>query len=79
MKAIITVVGRDKVGIIAEVSRVLSENQVNILDISQDHHAGYVHHDYAGGCFTVKGCIFRSFRHSFRFREYPGAFHSDSA
>ena len=35
MKAVITVVGRDKVGIIAEVSRVLSENQVNILDISQ--------------------------------------------
>ncbi len=35
MKAVITVVGKDKVGIIAEVSRVLAENKVNILDISQ--------------------------------------------
>ncbi len=35
MRAVITVVGKDKVGIIAEVSRVLSENRVNILDISQ--------------------------------------------
>lgn len=35
MRAVITVVGRDKVGIIAEVSRVLAENRVNILDISQ--------------------------------------------
>ncbi len=35
MRAIITVIGTDKVGIIAEVSRVLAENQVNILDISQ--------------------------------------------
>ena len=35
MRAVITVVGRDKVGIISEVSRVLAENRVNILDISQ--------------------------------------------
>ncbi|MCX7715107.1 MAG: ACT domain-containing protein [Clostridia bacterium] len=35
MRAVITVVGKDKVGIIANVSKVLSENGVNILDISQ--------------------------------------------
>ncbi len=35
MRAVITVVGHDKIGIIAEVSRVLAENRVNILDISQ--------------------------------------------
>ncbi|MBE7027633.1 MAG: ACT domain-containing protein [Ruminococcaceae bacterium] len=35
MRAIITVVGCDKVGIIYEVSKVLAENDVNILDISQ--------------------------------------------
>ncbi len=35
MRAVITVVGQDKIGIIAEVSRVLAENHVNILDISQ--------------------------------------------
>ena len=35
MRAVITVVGQDKIGIIYEVSRVLAENEVNILDISQ--------------------------------------------
>jgi ACT domain-containing protein len=35
MKAIVTVIGKDKIGIIAQVSAVLAENMVNILDISQ--------------------------------------------
>ena len=35
MKGIITVLGKDKVGIIARVCTFLSERQVNILDISQ--------------------------------------------
>ncbi|MBE7048688.1 MAG: ACT domain-containing protein [Ruminococcaceae bacterium] len=35
MRAVITVVGQDKIGIIAEVSRVLADNKINILDISQ--------------------------------------------
>ncbi len=35
MKAVITVVGKDKTGIIAKVSNVLYENDINILDISQ--------------------------------------------
>ncbi|MGL4763324.1 MAG: ACT domain-containing protein [Sarcina sp.] len=35
MKAVITVVGKDRVGIIAEVSKLLSDNNINILDISQ--------------------------------------------
>lgn len=34
-KTIITVVGKDRVGIIAKVCTYLAENQVNILDISQ--------------------------------------------
>ncbi len=34
-KAIITVVGKDTVGIIAKVCTYLSENSINILDISQ--------------------------------------------
>ena len=34
-KAIITVVGKDAVGIIAKVCTYLAENNVNILDISQ--------------------------------------------
>jgi len=35
MKAVITVIGHDKVGIIARVSSLLSESNVNILDITQ--------------------------------------------
>lgn len=34
-KTIITVVGKDSVGIIAKVCTYLSENGINILDISQ--------------------------------------------
>lgn len=35
MRAILTVIAKDQIGIIAKVSALLSENQVNILDISQ--------------------------------------------
>ena len=35
MKSIITVVGKDKVGIIAKVSALLAGLSINILDISQ--------------------------------------------
>lgn len=40
-KTIITVVGTDKVGIIARVCNYLAENQINILDISQTIVQGY--------------------------------------
>ena len=35
MKAIVTVIGKDKPGIIAKVSTALADNLVNIEDISQ--------------------------------------------
>ena len=35
MNAIITVVGSDKVGIIAKISQFLSEHKINIADITQ--------------------------------------------
>lgn len=40
-KTIITVVGKDQVGIIAKVCTYLAENSVNILDISQTIVSGY--------------------------------------
>lgn len=40
-KTIITVVGKDTVGIIARVCTYLAENKINILDISQT-----IVHDY---------------------------------
>ncbi|KDR96659.1 ACT domain-containing protein [Peptoclostridium litorale DSM 5388] len=35
MKAFITVIGKDNIGIIHGVTEVLAQNRVNILDISQ--------------------------------------------
>ncbi|MBQ9610021.1 MAG: ACT domain-containing protein [Lachnospiraceae bacterium] len=40
-KTIITVLGKDKVGIIAKVCVYLSQNNVNILDIAQTIVDGY--------------------------------------
>ena len=40
-KRIITVVGKDSVGITAKVCVYLANNQINILDISQSIVAGY--------------------------------------
>lgn len=40
-RTIITVVGKDTVGIIAKVCTYLAENQINILDISQTIVGGY--------------------------------------
>lgn len=40
-KTIITVVGKDAVGIIAKVCAYLAENEINILDISQTIVQGY--------------------------------------
>jgi ACT domain-containing protein len=40
-KTIITVVGKDQKGIIAKVCTFLSENGINILDISQTIVSGY--------------------------------------
>ena len=36
MKLVVTIVGKDRVGIIATVSSVLAENNVNILNINQN-------------------------------------------
>ena len=40
-KAIITVVGKDTVGITAKVCTYLADNQINILDITQTILQGY--------------------------------------
>ena len=41
MKAIVTVVGKDQVGIIAGVCNTLSDRQINVLAISQTIMEGY--------------------------------------
>ena len=37
MRAILTVIGKDKVGIIAGVSQKLAALDINILDVSNDY------------------------------------------
>lgn len=41
MKLVVTVVGKDRVGIIAMVSQILAESNVNILSINQNILDGY--------------------------------------
>jgi ACT domain-containing protein len=41
MKAIISVLGKDRIGIIARVCTYLSEKQINVCDISQNIVQGY--------------------------------------
>ena len=41
MKAIVTVVGKDQVGIIAGVCNTLADENINVLDISQTIMQGY--------------------------------------
>ena len=41
MKGIIRVIGKDNIGIIAEVCNFLAKNNINILEISQDIIGGY--------------------------------------
>ena len=36
MKAVVTVVGKDRVGIVFEVSKLLAEQNINIVNISQE-------------------------------------------
>ena len=42
-KALVSVTGQDQVGIIAKVSASLSEQNINILEISQTILDGYIH------------------------------------
>ncbi len=35
MRAVVTVVGKDKVGILSEVSSICAENNANIIEVSQ--------------------------------------------
>ena len=53
MRAIVTVIGKDHVGIIADVTALLAQYGVNVLDISQTGAAGVLHDDHARGCVAV--------------------------
>ena len=51
--SVITVIGKDRVGIVYDVSKILAENQINILNISQQLMDDFFYHDYFGGHFKM--------------------------
>ena len=53
-KTIITVVGKDTVGIIAGICTYLAENGINVLDISQTIVQDYFKYDDRGFCCMSK-------------------------
>ncbi len=56
-KTIITVVGKDTVGIIAKVCTYLAENEVNILDISQTIISGFFNMMMVTNCNNAKKSV----------------------
>ena len=40
-QSIITVIGKDRIGIVYDIAKLLAENQINILNISQQLMGGY--------------------------------------
>ena len=58
-KTIITVVGKDSVGIIAKVCTYLAENDINILDISQTIVDGYFNMMMIVAYKIFRGCFRR--------------------
>lgn len=46
--SVITVIGKDRVGIVYDVSKILAENRINILNISQQLMDDF-YYDYLGG------------------------------
>ena len=61
-KTIITVVGKDAVGIIAKVCTYLADSQVNILDISQTIVQGYFNMMMIADAGNQRRATFRSRR-----------------
>lgn len=58
MKIVITIIGHDRVGIVAKVSNALADNNVNILDINQNIMNGFFNMvmiaDLAGATIDIK-------------------------
>jgi len=53
MRAVITVLGKDMVGILAKVSAKCAEVDVNVIEVTQS----IVCDDYDGGYFKIKSSV----------------------
>lgn len=58
MKIVVTIVGQDRVGIIAMISNILAENNINVLNINQNIVDGFFNMvmiaDMSGGKISLK-------------------------
>ena len=48
MNAVVSVIGKDRVGILARVSTECANANVNVVEVTQTLSAGYICHDHAG-------------------------------
>ena len=74
-KTIITVVGKDTVGIIAKVCNYLAENQVNNRRHFSDDCAGIFQHDDGNGRLQEREIQRRACKKIWRSLEVPSACH----
>lgn len=56
-KTIVTLVGKDKVGIIATVCNFFAENNINILDLKQTTSQGYINMMMIVDTYLYKGSV----------------------
>lgn len=56
-KIIITIVGQDRVGIVAKTCNYLADHNMNILDITQTIPAGIFQHDDDRGYFRFQDIL----------------------
>ena len=79
MKAIVTVVGKDRVGIIAGVCTALADFNVNVLDISQTVMQGYFTMMMRDGGLRVQCAAGRACHPHGRDRQGNGTVHPRAA
>ena len=58
MKAVVTVIGKDRTGIIARVSGYLADNDINILDISQTIVDDFFNIDFCHKCTPLFSLLY---------------------
>ncbi len=51
MKAVISVIGKDRVGILSKVCGICAEHNVNVVEVTQSILEDLLYHDYGGGYF----------------------------
>ena len=59
--SVITVIGKDRVGIVYDVSKILAENQIKYSQYQPTADGRFFYHDYFGGYFKMHQIASRGF------------------